>query len=80
MNFSTEEKAMWLEDWRRSGKKAWSYAKENGLTPQTFVTWTKKEIKAGGCAIVHQIPVVVFYLPTTIFSGGMLYLCKKINE
>jgi len=47
MNFSTEEKAMWLEDWRRSGKKAWSYAKENGLIPQTFVSWTKRENKAG---------------------------------
>ena len=38
---STEEKAMWLEDWRRSGKKAWTYARENGLIPQTFVSWTK---------------------------------------
>ena len=33
---------MWLEDWRQSGKSAWTYAKENGLIPQTFVTWTKK--------------------------------------
>jgi len=41
MKFSEEEKAMWLEDWRRSGKKAWTYAKENGLIPQTFVGWTK---------------------------------------
>ena len=47
MNFSTEEKAMWLEDWRRSGKKAWSYAKENGLIPQTFVSWTKRKHKTG---------------------------------
>jgi len=38
---SKEEKAMWLEDWRQSGKKAWTYAKENGLVPQTFVSWTK---------------------------------------
>ena len=34
--FSKEEKAVWLEDWRRSGMKAWIYAKENGLNPQTF--------------------------------------------
>ena len=43
MQFSTEEKAMWLEDWRQSGKSAWAYAKENGLVPQTFVRWTKLE-------------------------------------
>jgi len=45
MSFSKEEKAMWLEDWRQSGKGAWTYAKENGLIPQTFVGWTKKEQK-----------------------------------
>ena len=43
MQFSKEEKAMWLEDWRQSCKSAWSYAKENGLNPQTFVRWTKGE-------------------------------------
>ena len=45
MSYSKEEKAMWLEDWRKSGKKAWTYARENGLKPQTFVSWTKREIK-----------------------------------
>ena len=46
--YSKEEKVMWLEDWQQSGKGAWLYAKENGLVPQTFVSWTKprrKEIK-----------------------------------
>ena len=42
MSFSREEKAMWLEDWKRSGKKAWTYAKENGLIPQTFCSWVKR--------------------------------------
>ena len=42
MSFTKEEKAMWLEDWKASGKKAWTYAKENGLTPQTFCSWAKK--------------------------------------
>jgi len=45
MSFSKEEKAMWLEDWRKSDKKAWTYARENGLVPQTFVSWTKREMK-----------------------------------
>ena len=43
MNYSKEEKAKWLKDWKRSGKKAWTYAKENGLVPQTFCGWIKKE-------------------------------------
>ena len=40
--YSKEEKNMWLEDWKQSGKGAWLYAKENGLVPQTFVNWTKR--------------------------------------
>jgi hypothetical protein len=43
MSFSKEEKTMWLEDWKQSGKKAWTYAKENGLIPQTFCRWVKLE-------------------------------------
>ena len=45
MKFSKEEKSMWLADWKQSGKKAWAYAKENGLTPQTFYSWVKCETK-----------------------------------
>ena len=41
MQYSKEEKAMWVEDWKQSGKTAWAYAKENGLVPQTFTRWTK---------------------------------------
>ena len=41
MHFSAQEKAMWLQDWRNSGKSAWAYAKENGHVPQTFIRWTK---------------------------------------
>ena len=45
MKFSKEEKAMWLEDWRKSGKGAWAYAKENGIHPQTFCGWIRQERK-----------------------------------
>jgi len=55
MQFSKEEKAMRLEDWKRSGKKAWAYAKENGLVPQTFIRWTKPEPEASPCFV--EIPV-----------------------
>jgi transposase-like protein len=45
MKVSKEEKAMWIEDWKRSGKKAWTYARENGLVPQTFTGWIQRETK-----------------------------------
>ena len=45
MQYSKEEKAMWLEDCKQSGKNAWAYAKENGLVPQTFGSWAKREEK-----------------------------------
>ena len=41
MRFSNEEKTKWLESWRKSGKRAFTFAKENGLCPQTFSRWTK---------------------------------------
>ena len=43
MTYSAEEKAMWLEDWKKSGQNAWTYAKANGLIPQTFAGWVRKE-------------------------------------
>jgi transposase-like protein len=55
MKFSNEEKKMWLDDWRLSGKKAWSYAKENGLIPQTFCSWVKREEKSQGGFV--ELPV-----------------------
>jgi hypothetical protein len=51
MQFSKEEKAMRLEDWRRSEKSAWAYAKENGINPQTFVNWTKPKPKSSPCFV-----------------------------
>jgi len=60
MKFTEEEKAMWLEDWRKSGMKAWAYAKENGLIPQTFVGWTKAKAGSSPCFVevrTKAIPV-----------------------
>ena len=57
MKFNKEEKAMWLEDWRHSGKKAWTYAKENGLVPQTFVKWTKTKTENRSCFV--EVPTKV---------------------
>jgi hypothetical protein len=40
--YSGEEKAMWLEDWGKSGKSAWSYAKANGINPATLKNWVAR--------------------------------------
>ena len=52
---SMEERAMWLDDWKQSGKNAWQYAKENGLVPQTFLKWTKNQ-KNESKEILVEVP------------------------
>ena len=86
MKFSEEEKAMWVEDWRKSGKRAWTYAKENGLTPQTFVGWTKAttgkktglvEVTAKAITIKSEGEILIekgevkIHIPLTIGSSGL---------
>jgi transposase-like protein len=46
--YSDEEKEMWVEDWKGSGKSLWAYAKASGLNPQTFRKWTEGREKAAG--------------------------------
>ena len=61
--YSREERAMWLEDWKQSGKSAWAYAKENGINTQTFINWKKAsnetkqnfvEVPAASTAVIRQ--------------------------
>jgi hypothetical protein len=52
---SAEEKAMWVKDWKRSGKKAWAYAKENGLNGQTFKKWTQEGEDTSGFVEMRPI-------------------------
>ena len=58
MKTSSEEKAMWLEDWRQSGKSAWAYAKENRLNPQTFVKWAKAATATKPRFVEIPMPVI----------------------
>jgi len=41
--YSTEEKSKWLAAWKQSGERPWTFAKEQGLNPQTFSNWVEKE-------------------------------------
>ena len=59
--YSKEEKEMWLDDWRQSGKSAWSYAKENDLNPQTFVKWTESKTEGKTCLV--EVPALMIPPP-----------------
>ncbi len=87
MKFNEEEKAMWLEDWKQSGKSAWAYAKASGLNPQTFVKWTRTGTEAKPCFVEVPVPTmpgaqrepeiliekgeVKIHIPLTIGSSGL---------
>ena len=51
--YSAEEKAMWLDDWQQSGKNAWTYARENGLVPQTFINWANPRRKGAKQSLIE---------------------------
>jgi hypothetical protein len=68
MRFSKEERAMWLDDWRESGKSSWAYAKENGLIPQTFIRWTKEKTEVEPCFV--EVPVKV--MPPLRYASEIL--------
>ena len=71
--YSTEEKAMWIEDWQQSGKKAWTYARENGLHPQTLINWTnprKKESKQSLVEVPKQIIQSTFNMQEILIEKG----------
>ena len=61
MHYSKEEKEMWLDDWRQSGKSTWAYAKENGLNPQTFVKWSKNGTQSNTCLV--EVPAQMLSQP-----------------
>ena len=70
--YSEEEKAMWLEDWRQSGKSAWAYAKANGLNLQTFKRWTKagEETKQCFVEVPMEVPVPVKGVTEILIEKG----------
>jgi len=61
MRFSKEERMKWLENWQKSGKGAFTYAKENGICPQTFVKWTKAKNRNESCFV--EVPAQEIHAP-----------------
>ena len=93
--YSIEEKAKLLEDWRGSGKKAWVYAKENGINPQTFSKWTKREegpefvevtqaAVTGLMALRNEILIekggLKIHLPLSMGEGGLRMVFQTIGS
>ena len=85
--YSDEERAMWLEDWKESGKSAWAYAKENGLNHQTFINWTKagNETKHNFVEVAAVSPAVVkqsMGIPEIVIEKGdvKIYIPLVINH
>ena len=94
MRFSEEEKAMWLEDWRQSGKNAWAYAKENGIIPQTFARWAKAktgnkcrfvEIPAAALPEIRNQEMVIekgevkIHVPVTVGAGELRTIISALG-
>jgi transposase-like protein len=40
--YSKEDKAWFVQEWEKSGKSKWAFARELGLNYQTFSTWTRE--------------------------------------
>jgi len=83
MRFTKEEKTKYLENWRRSNKNAWRYAKENGINPQTFVNWTKREKQIKACFVeVSAKAKQQSYIPKIIIekSGFKIHVPLSIGS
>jgi len=69
MNYSEEEKILWLEDWQNSGKGALDYARNNGLIPQTFTGWTSNRTKRK-IDFIESRPAVYTAIQTVLRRKG----------
>jgi hypothetical protein len=69
--YSAEEKEMWLEDWKGSGKSLTAYALENKLNPQTLRNWTKeKAVPQGFVEIVPTAEKSMPGIPEILIEKG----------
>jgi len=92
--YSEEEKGMWVEDWRESGKSVWAYAKENGLNGQTFRNWTAGAEESPGfveispvgrerAAVAPEILIekgdIKIHLPIEIKGNGLRAVLESLG-
>ena len=77
MRVSKEQKALWLEEWRRSGKTIAAFAKEKGLNYETFRRWTKS--KHGFVEIKTQSIPSTTKAPEILVEKGDLKIHIPLN-
>jgi len=72
MRYNKEERVMFLEDWKQSGKSAWNYAKENRLSWKTFKSWTedKPEVEPRFVEVPAQIMKPPLRMPEILIEKG----------
>jgi transposase-like protein len=79
--YCVEEKEMWLEDWKGSGKSVWSYAKANGLNPVTLKNWIQRAEGPGTFGpmeepeqrfieVIPKVPEAMPYIPEILIEKG----------
>jgi transposase-like protein len=71
MQYSKEEKAKCLEDWKLSGKSISAYTKENGIVRRTFTKWLKAHRNLNQCFVEITVP------PIQASSGTAQILIEK---
>ena len=81
MSYSKEQKAMWLEEWRRSGKTFAAFAKEKGLNYETFRRWTKSKskTKSGFVEVKTQAMPSAPRAPEILIEKGDLKIHIPLN-
>jgi hypothetical protein len=68
---SEEEKEMWVEDWRGSGKSLNAYARANGLNAQTLKNWAAGPEKAPGFVEISSVvPERSPFVPEILIEKG----------
>jgi hypothetical protein len=81
--YSEEEKRMWVEDWKQSGKSRYPYAKKNGLNPGTLKNWVREaEGPPDFVEIKPQMPEPMGYVPEILIEKGEIkvHLPVAINR
>jgi transposase-like protein len=53
--YNEEDKARLVQEWEKSGKSKWAYAKGLGLPYQTFSAWTLKRAAVQGFVEVGRM-------------------------
>ena len=78
MGYSKEQKAKWLEEWKRSGISVGAFAKEKSLNYETFRRWAKSKPKTKS-GFVEVKPQAMPHAPEILIEKGDLKIHIPLN-